>query len=456
LGNFLASFAQPKLRGKHIAKLIPEVQEDGQSSWDLIKTITKEVLVQGSCLRVFQNIKKDKTLFEAEIKVGSFELSGVTYFQTIIRDVSERRRAEINLQKSVAKFKALFEFAPNAMLISRGGQFIQINPAFEEMFGYNEVDLTDLSLAKLTHPEDRQLHIELERDLKEKQSQKYSLEKRYVKKDGTFFYGFVNVSIIKGETKELDYFITQIIDVTRQKKAEEQVLSHLTELEKINQELDQFAHIVSHDLKAPLRGITAIANFIEEDINDENYEEVLGNLGLLKNRIARMDSLITGILAFSKVTKVIDNKEYLDLHQIVQGVIEMLTPSDNVQIKILKILPSIYTSKVSIQQIFQNLLSNAIKYNDKKICEIIIDYRLEEKAHLFIVGDNGPGIPSKFHDRIFDIFQTLQPKDRVDSTGVGLAIVRKRIESAGGKIWVESELGKGAKFIFTLPQLNNN
>ena len=185
-------YTADELRGKHIAKLIPEVQEDGQSSWDLIKTITKEVLVQGSCLRVFQNIKKDKTLFEAEIKVGSFELSGVTYFQTIIRDVSERRRAEINLQKSVAKFKALFEFAPNAMLISRGGQFIQINPAFEEMFGYNEVDLTDLSLAKLTHLEDRQLHIELERDLKEKQSQKYSLEKRYVKKDGTFFYGFVN------------------------------------------------------------------------------------------------------------------------------------------------------------------------------------------------------------------------------------------------------------------------
>lgn len=449
-------YTPAELSGRHIAKLIPEVQENGQASWELVKTITKEALAKGNCLHVFQNIKKDRTIFEAEIKVGWFELNGILYFQTIIRDVSERRKSEINLQKSVTKFKALFEFAPNAMLISRGRELLQINPAFEEMFGYVEADLIDLNLEKLTYPEDRQLHIAFERDLTDEHLQKFSLEKRYVKKDGTIFYGFANVSIIKGVAEESDYYIIQIVDVTKQKKAEEQAHNHLIEVEKINQELDQFAHIVSHDLKAPLRGITAIANFIEEDIKDGNYEEIQENLGLLKNRIARMGNLITGILDFSKATKVNDKKELLALNSVIQGVIEMLTPSDKVQIKILKKLPTIHISSVGIQQIFQNLLSNAIKYNDKEICEITIDYDLKEKMHLFTVGDNGPGIPVKFQEQIFDIFQTLQPKDRVESTGVGLSIVRKRIESSGGKVWVESELGKGAKFIFTLPQLNNN
>lgn len=444
-------YTPKELSGTHISKLIPKVQENGQSSWELVKIMTQEAIEKGSSLHVFQNIKKDQTLFEAEIKVGCFELNEVTYFQTIIRDVSERRKAEIDLRKSVAKFKALFEFAPNAMLISRAGQPVQINPAFEEMFGYTEADLKELDLEKLTHPEDRQLHVDLEKNLKEDELQKFSLEKRYLKKDGTIFYAFVKVSVIKKMEDLLDYYIIQIIDITKQKKAEAQVRNHLSKLEKVNKELDQFAHIVSHDLKAPLRGITAIANFIEEDINEGNYEELLDNLGLIKNRIARMSNLITGILEFSRATKINNPKEKIDLNQVIQHVIEMLNPPENVQIKILNKMPIICASKIGLQQVFQNLLSNAIKYNDKKECKISINYQHQAHEHLFEIKDNGPGIPPQFQEQIFDVFQTLQSKDQIESTGVGLSIVRKRIESNGGKIWIESSLDKGANFLFTLP-----
>lgn len=445
-------YSAKELKGIPIVKLVPDFQENGQASWELIKEMAKEALEKGSSLRIFQNIKKDKTLFQAEVNVGWVELSEITYFQVIIRDVSERRKAEIALKKSVAKFKALFEFAPNAMLIAQGSNFIEVNPAFEEMFGYRQEELATLNLEILTHPKDRKLHLTSNKKVKKENLPKFSLEKRYRRKDGTVFHGFVNVSIIKEVEEHIkNYHIVQIIDISEQKRAAKQIQTHLNELEKINKELDQFAYVVSHDLKAPLRGITAIANFIEEDIEDENYEDIPENLELLKGRITRMGNLITGILEFSRAGKINESEENLDFNLVLQEVIEMLAPPDSVKINIKASLPTICVAKISIQQTFQNLLSNAIKYNDKKACKITIDYKLDKEQHLFMIKDNGPGIKREFHQKIFEIFQTLQPRDRVESTGVGLSIVRKRIENLGGKIWVKSEVGKGATFLFSLP-----
>ena len=444
------------LRGTHLANLTPKYQNDGRLSWDIIKKMTAEALEKGHCIKTFQNIRKDNTIFEAEVNVGWFKLNGELYFQTIVRDISARVKSEKALKKSMAQFKALFDYAPNAMLISRDGNLIQINPAFKEMFGYCHADLELLSLRELTHPEDRNLHKSLEKRLINKTIPKYSIEKRYIKKDGSILYGNVNVSLLKEFEGGKDFFIIQIVDITKQKLAEEEGKAHLQELEKINKELDQFAYIVSHDLKAPLRGINALANFMEEDILAKEYEDIPENLGLLKNRIARMGNLISGILEFSRAAKNKEKTEFIDVKQSLKETIELINPADNVHIHFDSYLPWIHSVKIGFQQIIQNLLSNAIKYNNKENCQIWITCQEKKDCFIFSIKDNGPGISEEHHQKIFDIFQTLQPRDRVESTGVGLSIVRKRVESLGGKVWVESKLGEGATFSFSIPKKSKN
>lgn len=440
-----------ELMGLPIIQLMPELQKDGSCSANLITEVTRETLKKGSSLKTIQTIRKDKSIFESEINVGFLKLNDEVYFQTIIRDVSEQVKTEEELKKSVAQFKALFDFAPTAMLIVKGGKPIQINRAFEHMFGYQQKELSTLNIAALTHPEDRQLHKGLEAQLKQNIIPKFSLEKRYIKKNGAILHGIVNVTRIRGVENREDYYITQIVDISEQKKAEQKVQAHVKEVEKINKELDQFAYVVSHDLKAPLRGINALASFIEEDIADGEYEEVRENMSLLRSRIDRMGNLITGILDFSRAGRKKEALELINFGDLLHETIELIAPSPKVQLNSPEKMPTVYTIKISLQQIIQNLLSNAIKYNDKDSIKICIDFQENKQDYIFSIKDNGPGISSQYHHKIFEIFQTLQPRDRVESTGVGLAIVRKNVENLGGKVWVESIEGQGATFFFSLP-----
>jgi signal transduction histidine kinase len=233
-----------------------------------------------------------------------------------------------------------------------------------------------------------------------------------------------------------------------QKKREQLV----SELESANEELKNFAYVVSHDLKAPLRAISSLADWISTDYADKIDDEGKEHMRLLVNRVHRMDGLIEGILLYSRVGRVKEAIIAVDLNQLVREVIAMLAPPANITITIDDNLPTVMTEPTRIQQVFQNLLSNAIKYMDKPRGEIHIACVAEGHQWKFSVTDNGPGIKQQHFDKIFQLFQTLAPRDRVESSGVGLALVKKIVEMYGGHIWVESSVGNGSKFFFTLPR----
>ena len=224
----------------------------------------------------------------------------------------------------------------------------------------------------------------------------------------------------------------------------------ITALEKTNRELDQFAYVASHDLKAPLRGIANLAQWIEDDLGDQMDEQAREHMHLLRGRVLRLENLIGGILAYSRAGRDRGSVGTVDVAQLVAEVWELLAPPAQVTL-VTSPLPRLITSRVQLQQVLMNLIANAIKYNADRDLTIDVSATRDGDKWVFSVADDGVGIAPEFHDKIWGLFQTLERRDVVESTGIGLSVVRKIVEAHRGRAWVESKLGAGAKFLFTWP-----
>jgi PAS domain S-box-containing protein len=233
---------------------------------------------------------------------------------------------------------------------------------------------------------------------------------------------------------------------------EKRVKERTRELEISNNELKEFAFIISHDLKAPLRAVSQLACWLAQDYEDKIDKAGQEQFQLLIGRVKRMDQLINGILQYSRIGRSQDKNESIDLNDILPDIIDSLAPPEHIQIRIINRLPIIFRDRVRIVQLFQNLLSNAIKFMNKPQGEVIISSVDAGEYWQFSLSDNGPGIDDKYFDKIFQLFQTLQPRDELESTGIGLTLVKKIVDLYGGKIWVTSQVGKGAAFHFTIPK----
>ena len=227
---------------------------------------------------------------------------------------------------------------------------------------------------------------------------------------------------------------------------------NITLLKRKNQELDQFAHIVSHDLKAPLRGIDNVVSWIEEDHGTEISPKLMEYVQIIKGRLVRTENLIHGILSYARIGREKQEKEDVDLNQLVDEISEALIIKTGIKLIISSKLPKLFTEKLPLLQIFSNLIDNAVKHHDKRNGLVKV-YHQEHFSHYeFFVEDNGPGISKNYHNKIFVIFQTLHERDMVESTGVGLAIVKKILDDRNQKIDIISDAGKGAIFSFTWPK----
>lgn len=222
------------------------------------------------------------------------------------------------------------------------------------------------------------------------------------------------------------------------------------ELTLKNKELDQFAYIVSHDLKAPLRGIINITKWMEEDHSENMDPEIEKHLELIKGRAFRLENMINGLLEYARIGRVKKNLEDVNVENLIVDLIDFLIPR-TFEVELKGDFPQLKTEKLRLEQVFSNIISNAVKYSDKVNGKIIISSKQAGDFYEFSVFDNGPGIQEEYFEKIFMIFQTLRERDAFESTGVGLAIVKKIIDDQKATIYVESEIGKGTTFIFTWP-----
>ena len=249
--------------------------------------------------------------------------------------------------------------------------------------------------------------------------------------------------LVKERTEEIQYLNARL---------EERVKQRTAELQAANEELQSFAYIVSHDLKSPLRAISRLTHWLVNDYGDAFDERGREMAALLLGRAKRMDDLIEGILTYSRIGRTVGQKTSIQLDTLLTGIIAWLAPPPTIRIEVAPNLPTLVGDGIRLQQVFANLLGNAVKFMDKPQGEIMVQCHDIGDYWRFSVADNGPGIAQKYHEKIFQIFQTLHPRDELESTGIGLAIVKKIVELSGGKIWFDSEIDKGSTFYFTWPK----
>ena len=348
------------------------------------------------------------------------------------------------------------------------GKITYINPAFMELL---EVSGRAELLGQPFLPERFWFDLqERERFLREFQNR--SIENRELTlktSKGNKIYVTVFPSYTKDAYGEINgsqavvYDITAKKDLVALRKAEEELEklnndleSAVRELSHANEELQEFAHITAHDLKTPLRAIGTLADWLSKDYADKFDEQGKEKVRMLVTRAVQMSALIDDILRYSRIGHNVTEKRRIDLNAVLSEVIAGIDPPENIEITVENEMPVLMCERIQILQVFQNLLSNAVKYIDKPRGQIKIGCVEQDAFWKFSVTDNGSGIEKKHYERIFKLFQTLSPCDGVENTGIGLSIVKKIVELNGGSVCVESEVGKGSTFIFTLPKQNSD
>ena len=259
----------------------------------------------------------------------------------------------------------------------------------------------------------------------------------------------------KGKLEALQGLANQVVAQLELRKKIRQLDQANTKLLRSNEELERFAYIASHDLKTPLRGIVSICSWLNDEYSDKLGEEGKAYVEKLQERASSLNSLVSGILSYSKTADVLGKGVIqVDLPELLDEIIAMQAPGEDIAITMDLKCEKIRAHRIALQQILQNLLSNAIKYNDKEHVKVNISTAQEGDSCVIRISDNGPGIAATYHERIFELFQTLGQRDRFQSkgTGIGLATVRKLAREMGGDVTIESEPGQGATFVLTLPQ----
>lgn len=271
-------------------------------------------------------------------------------------------------------------------------------------------------------------------------------------KDGSLYWVATTIVPVPGPNGRPRRFIAIRVDVSERRRAEQRQVELLEELRYTNRELDQFAYVVSHDLKAPLRAIHSLASWLAADHADRLGPDARSQFVLLQGRVRRMEALIDGILRYSRIGREHEEIVPIDVHELVRGVCEMLAPPAGIRVRIAGTLPLVHGERTRLVQVFENLVANAIKHMGRPAGTVEIGCVEEPHWWRFHVRDDGPGIAPKYFEKIFQIFQTLKSRDDCESTGIGLAVVKKNVEVSGGQVWVESQEGAGSTFHFRLPR----
>jgi PAS domain S-box-containing protein len=391
--------------------------------------------------------RKDGSEFPVEVGLNPIETEDGIKVLSAITDISARKRME-------ERFRQVVEAAPNAMvMVDKAGTIEMVNTQTEKIFGYSRAELLGQTVDMLLperfrhqHPQHRDSFFS---DLHPRaMGTGRELYGRH--KDGSEFP--VEVGLNPIETEDGIKVLSAITDISARVKASKKLAEHRDELERSNKELATFAYVASHDLKSPLRGIFQISQWIEEDLNHGDTLAIPSHMNLLRGRLRRMEHLLDDLLAYSRAGRLAGSVSQIKLSVLAKSIFDLQAPPDGFSLEVADDLPEFTTLATPLEQVLRNLFANVIKHHDRSEGHINLSWRVANKDYYeFSVTDDGPGIPPQYHERVFAMFQTLRPRDEVEGSGMGLALVKKIVETYGGNTSIMSDGIRGLTIRFTWP-----
>ncbi|MDO3695404.1 PAS domain S-box protein [Wenyingzhuangia sp. chi5] len=368
--------------------------------------------------------------------------------QGILRDITLNKLYEKRLEAEKQKYSSIIANMNLGLLeVDNDDKILFVNQSFEEMCGYSSKELIGKVASSIFLREEYKEKLAIEHE-KRKEGSSNSYEIQVMTKTDEIRYWLISGAPNYNLNGEITGSIGIHLDITNLKKLEKQKEELLEELAKSNESLQEYAHIVSHDLKSPLRSINALISWIKED-NLGNLDEISNqNILMIEKTLEKMELLISDVLEYSRVGADLHLDQKVNINDLLTELLQVIYVPENIHVSVENNLPIILGDKVKLEQLFQNLLSNAVKFSNKEIGEIKVGC-VDVGTHFqFSVSDNGMGIEKQYFDKIFKIFQSLHK--RKDSSGIGLSIVKKIVELHHGSIWLESKVGEGTIFYFTV------
>lgn len=403
------------------------------------------------------HFRKDRAASEQALLaviIGAVLLLGFTVVASwLVRgDFLARSAAEAEAERQRTRYMSLIEATCDVVWHTEpDGRMTGDQPSWSRFTGQDSDSLQAEGWLAAVHPDDRDA---TQRAFESAIAQRrgFTLEHRVRRGDGDFRHFKVRAMPVLESDGHIREWVGVHTDVTEQRLNETERERLIARLGRINAELDQFAYVASHDLKAPLRGISSLSKWLEQDLGPKLEGQDREHLTLLRDRADRLEALIDGILAYSRAGRQRQRVEQVDAESLVQDTVELLAPPKTARVEKKGPLPVLRTERVPFQQVWMNLVGNALKYCRRQDPVVELSAKDAGRFWEFEVKDNGPGIPPEHQQRIWNIFQTIESRDEGAGTGIGLSVVKKIVEGKGGRAWVESALGKGASFHFTWPK----
>lgn len=370
-------------------------------------------------------------------------------------DITHQHEVQKKLEEAEKRFRTLFESSPDTYFILEPpeGRISDCNPSAERLLGMSRVELlgrcpADLSLNDST---DRRLPAEATSE-HIAAALRYGtdrFERQLRLRDGSRCWVDVLLSVIRLEARPV--VLASWREIEDRKKLEAELERTIARLGKSNADLEEFAYVASHDLRAPLRAVQNLSQWLEDDLGERLPESSARNLRLLRGRVARMEALLDGILAYSRAGRVDYALEPVDLRALIDEMGATDWGGRRVAIELRRSM-EFETAAVPLRQVVQNLIGNAVKHHDREAVRIVVDVAERDEQFEFSVTDDGPGIAEEYREKVFGLFRTLRPRDEVEGSGIGLSIVRKLVLRYGGRVWIESAAPRGASIHFTWPK----
>lgn len=356
--------------------------------------------------------------------------------------------------QEVSEYKAAIDASSIVAITDTNGTIQYVNEVFCEVSRYSKDELIGQNHS-IVHSGHHQKHFWVGMWQTISQGNTWTSEVKNKTKDKVHYWVELTIVPFMGSDQRPVKFLSMGHDITNRKDKERELTKYRSELEQVNKNLEQFARTLSHDLKAPLNNAKGLITIIENALKETPNDEVDQYLGLLKQTNEKMRTLIDGILDYSRAVSDHKSVQKIDLNDFVQELTRTAGASKKVRVNVESKLPTVYYNPIKLKQVLQNIFSNAVKFNDKDVCVIEVGCKSDDLFHTVSIADNGPGIEKEYRGEIFEMFNRVNTNSTIDSSGIGLATTKKIIEEAGGSIWVESEMGLGTKFIFSISKKSN-